>query len=101
MALGSDPTASASGNGCHEPITAQALNARRWAITKTVADKGKAENRVTEMDVWGEVVRAGIRNTDDNRTDDLQLASYAKEHCSVAMCTFLFQKPRQVEPADR
>lgn len=76
---------------CHEPITAQALNARRWAITKSVADKGKADNRVTEMDVWGVVVRAGIRNTDDNRTADLQLARYAKEHCSVAMCTFLFK----------
>ena len=76
---------------CHEPITAQALNARRWAITKSVADKGKPEIRVTEMDVWGVVVRAGIRNTDEDRTADMQLARYAKDHCSIAMNHFLFK----------
>ena len=46
---------------------------------------------MTELDVWGVVVRAGIRNTDDDKTADLQPVRYAKQHCSVAMFTFLFK----------
>ena len=76
---------------CHPPVTATAIAARRAANTQRAASRGEAEPRFTEFDLWPLVVRAGIRNTADARTAHLQLQEYAKKHCSVAMCAFLFK----------
>jgi hypothetical protein len=76
---------------CHEPMTAAASLARRWKASQQAAEEGSAEPRVTELDVWAMVVRAGIRNTDDDHTAHQQLAQYAKSHCSGAMRAWLFK----------
>ena len=76
---------------CHPPVTATAIAARKAANTQRAASRGEAEPRFTEFDLWPLVVRAGIRNTADARTAHLQLQAYAKKHCSVAVCAFLFK----------
>ena len=75
----------------NEPITANALRANRLKREHDAAEAGEQEPRVTELDVWALVVRSGVKNTDDNRHAHLELASYAKKHCSVIMCAWLFK----------
>ena len=75
----------------HEPVTANALRAKRLKQQHDAAEHGKEYPRVTEMDVWALVVRIGVKNTDDNRNAHLELANYAKKHCSVTMCAYLFK----------
>ena len=55
------------------------------------AESGAAEPKVTELDVWALVVRAGIKNTPDDYTGHLKLAAYAKNHCGPAMVSYLFK----------
>ena len=76
---------------CHQPVTANALHQLRQKRVLDAAELGEEEPRVTEMDVWALVVRTGIRNTDDSRRAHLELAAYAKQHCSTVMCAYLFK----------
>ena len=78
-------------DACNEPVTAKAMEQRRWALTKAAAEAGSAEARITELDVWAVVVRAGIENKDDDKTADMQLFKYAREHCTAKMVEYLFK----------
>lgn len=76
---------------CEEPCTAEALQARRRRACDKALEKGKPEPRVSDIDVWPLVVRAGLRNTDDDHNAHKKLMAYAKSHASKAMVTFLFK----------
>ena len=77
---------------CYEPVTSQALTAKRQKLVHDASAKGKSEPRVNDLDVWALVVRAGVRNDADDQTAHLQLAAYAKEHCGEEMVRFLFKR---------
>ena len=81
---------------CYEPITAAALQAKRARLVQDACEAGEKEPTITQMDVWALVVRAGIRNTADNRKAHLQLADYAKDHCGEAMVHYLFRHRQQL-----
>ena len=82
----------------YEQVTSKALDVRRAKVVTEATAKGKAEPRVTDLDVWALVVRAGVRNTDDNRNAWMQLVAYAKLHCGEAMVHYLWKK-RGILPA--
>ena len=75
----------------HAPVTAEAIQAKRKKACDTRAEEGKSEPRPTDMDVWALVVRSGIYNAPDDPFADLKLAQYAKLHCSITMCHYLFK----------
>jgi len=83
---------------CHEPLTAAALRKRRLHAEAAAAEEGKAEPKVTELDVWPIVVKEGFRNTPDAAYAHLELIAFAKTHTSSAMQRFLF-KHRQRLPS--
>jgi hypothetical protein len=60
------------------------------------AQQGGPEPKVNELDVWALVVRAGVRNTADDRTAHLQLAAYSKAHCGQSMVAYLFRHRAQL-----
>ena len=74
----------------HAPVTAAAFSARRLQVEQKAAAKAKPDPRITVGDVWGLVVRSGIRNTDDDRNAHKRLAQYAKAHCGQTMVQGLF-----------
>lgn len=74
----------------HEPTTATALRAKRQRLENAAAEKGKAEPRVSELDLLPILVKTGIRNS-SSRLAHLELVEYAKVHCSPTMCAFLFK----------
>ena len=76
----------------HEPVTAAAMTARRLRADNAAAEEGKEPGRLTDGDVWALVVRAGVRNTPDDRTADQQLALFAKKHAGQAMVEYLFKR---------
>jgi len=76
---------------CYPPCTAEALLARRQKAIDTAMEKGKADPRIQEIDVWPLVVRANIRYTDDDHTAHKRLMAYAKAYSSPAMVAFLFK----------
>ena len=57
---------------------------------QVAAEKGKPE-KVTEMDVWAVVLRAGVENTPDQQDADMRLAAWALKHESWAMHQYLFK----------
>ena len=77
---------------CYERVTAGALRARRNKIVQQATEAGEAEPRFSDLGVWALVVRAGIKNTPDDRTAHLQLAAYAKQHCGEAMVHYLWRR---------
>ena len=81
---------------CHEPLTANALRARRVVAQKAASEKGDKEPRVTEVDVYPIVVHNGFQNTTDDNTAHLQLIAFAKQRCSRAMQAWLFQNHAQL-----
>ncbi len=81
---------------CYEPVTARALNAKRQKLVQAAAQAGEAEPKINDLDVWALVVRAGVRNTADDRRAHLQLASFAKQHCGEAMVHYLFRRRHQL-----
>ena len=76
---------------CYAPVTAAAIQAKRQKLVQQAAQDGEREPKINDLDVWALVVRAGVRNTDDDRTAHLQLAAYAKEHCGEAMVHYLWR----------
>ena len=83
-------------DSCYAPITAPAITAKRQKLVQNATEKGEAEPKVNDLDVWALVVRAGLRNTPDNRKAHLQLASFAKQHCGEAMVHYLFRRRSQL-----
>ena len=77
---------------CYEPVTADALRAKRLKTVQAATEAGEAEPKFTDLDVWALVVRAGIRNTPDDCTAHLQLVAYAKQHCGEAMVHYLWRR---------
>ena len=81
---------------CHEPVTAKALQKRRFEATQKAAEQGDKDPRITDMDVWALVVRLGIRNSQDNRQAHLSLVKHAKNHIGAAMVECLWKKRSQL-----
>ena len=77
---------------CYKPVTADALSAKRLKTVQEATEKGEAEPKFSDLDVWAVVVRSGIRNMPDDRTAHLQLAAYAKQHCGEAMVHYLWRR---------
>ena len=75
----------------HEPLTAQALRARRQRREAQAAEQGEAEPRVTELDIWPIVVHHGFRNGPDQQTAHMELAVFAMQHCSLRVQQWLFK----------
>ena len=76
---------------CHEPTTASAMTAKRQRREQSAAEKGKAEPRITEFELWPIVVESGIRNQTGTRNAHLLFMDYVKEKCSPAVCAFVFK----------
>ena len=85
---------------CYEPVTADALRAKRLKTVQAATEAGEAEPKFTDLDVWALVVRAGIRNTPDDCTAHLQLVAYAKQHCGEAMVHLSVAPPQPSSPDD-
>ena len=79
-----------------EPNTALALQGRREAAVKALAEKGKAAPRASEMDLYAIIADQGFRNTPDDRTAHKRLALYCKEHCSPEIYRFAFQNRQKL-----
>ena len=77
---------------CYPPVTASAIDAKRQKVVCEATERGKAEPKINDLDVWALVVRAGFRNTPDDRSAHVQLAAYAKQHCGEAMVHYLFRR---------
>ena len=75
----------------HPPITAAAWSAKRFKLEIKAAERGKADPKLNECDVWALVVRCGARNTADDHTAHLRLAQYAKAHCGQSVVQGLFR----------
>ena len=58
------------------------------------AEIGKHE-KVTELDVFPLVVQNNFRDGPECEGADLKLIKHAKDHCSVAMQSFLFKLDRR------
>ena len=83
-------------DSCYAPVTGSALTARRHLAAQKAAEKGKSDPRVTDLDIWALVVRAGLRNTADDRQAHLRLAAHAKAHCGEAVVHYLWKKRHQL-----
>ena len=81
---------------CYAPVTAKASEAKRLKMVHEAAETGAKEPKINDLDVWALVVRAGIRNTKDNRQAHLRLAAYAKEHCGEAFVHYLWKRRLQL-----
>ncbi len=79
---------------CRQPVTVAAIAAKRARAERRAAGQGKADPRVTEMDLWPIIAQARIRNTPDDRTGHLQLTQRAKAHCSMVARAFVFNRAR-------
>eukprot|EP00973_Karenia_brevis_P077871 10820062-Karenia_brevis.AAC.1 len=77
---------------CYEPVTAKAIQAKRQKLVQQAAESGRKEPKVNDLDVWALVVRAGVRNSDDDRNAHLKLAAYAKQHRGEAMLHYLWRR---------
>ena len=75
----------------NEPLTADALPARRQEADDTAAEKGQKAARTSEIDVSPAVVAHGIRNTEDGMALAKKLIVHAKKSCTSAMQSFLLQ----------
>ena len=75
---------------CQPPTTAALLQRRREVKVLQAAEKGEAEPRPSEIDVWPLVVKHNIRNTADNDEAYLKLIKVAKESCTPRMVSYLF-----------
>ena len=75
----------------HEPATAAAMGAKRQRREVAAAEKGRAEPRITEYELWPIVVQSGIRNKPGEKIAHLKFMEYVKESCSSAVCSFVFK----------
>ena len=81
---------------CYEPVTTKALDSKKQKLVHEAAEAGEKEPKVTDLDTWALVVRVGVRSTPDSRSADVQLASYAKQHCGEAMAHALWRRRHQL-----
>ena len=75
----------------HAPITAAAMGAKRHRAEQVATEAGKADPRITDLDVWALVVRANVRNGADDKSAHHRLAQYAKANCGSTMVNHLFR----------
>ena len=64
---------------CQEPATAAATQKRRELAVKKALEEGKAEPRVTEMDLYAAIAKGGFRNSPDDRSAKWKLIAHLKE----------------------
>ena len=76
---------------CNQPMTAQALGAKRRKLDRQAAEKDEEAPRLTELDVWPIVVKHKMRNSADDTTTHAQLIAWAKQHGTERMQKFLFK----------
>ena len=75
---------------CEEPVTAAAIIQRRHNAVVKAEEKGKAEPRVTEMDLYAAIVEGGFRNTPDDQHAWRKLIAHLKE-TSTALYSYAFK----------
>ena len=75
---------------CEEPVTAAAIIQRRRNAVVKAEEKGKAEPRVTEMDLYAAIVEGGFRNTPDDQHAWRKLITHLKE-TSAALYSYAFK----------
>lgn len=72
-------------DSAQEPITATALRRRRQIKVQTASEKGKAEPKATEMDLYAIIVQQDIRNTADDPWADKKLIEHIRKCGGAAL----------------
>ena len=75
---------------CEEPVTAAAIIQRHHNAVMKAEEKGKAEPRVTEMDLYAAIVEGGFRNTPDDQHAWRKLIAHLEE-TSAALYAYAFK----------
>ena len=79
-----------------EPTTACALRSRREHAVASAMEKGKAEPRVEDIDMWALVVESRIRNSPTEPHAASKLMAYAKTHASHKVVAWLFKNEEKI-----
>ena len=65
--------------------------AKRVKREHAASERGRADPRASEYDLWPIVVQSGIRNGVGEKTAHIRFIQYVKAHCSHSVCALVFK----------